>query len=269
MTDQSIEVNMLRLRLLYLRTEFSELQSRKNEMICHEENILNIRLIRLFGQKQHEIYCHKLEIAMLHRKIEYLNYYVSRNRIPDLSFIDREINTIFQKCLIKTESDAIKLASVRAYVKNNPFEYELLKRATELYKTILPRIHPRIYHESDANFVQFLVQTNSAYITMDISALEKIDSETSKIERHDNTEDIIEFRMFVNNVEALVEKLRLCVERMNFDFPFCYRSKLLDPIWIANEQNLLDNEIEKLEIERKRASDEMILYQLLKPDSFN
>ena len=65
MADQSFEENVLRMRLQYLRNEFSDLLCRKNEVICHEENLLNIRYLNLFGQKQYDVYCLKLDIAML------------------------------------------------------------------------------------------------------------------------------------------------------------------------------------------------------------
>ena len=48
MADQSFEENVLRIRLQYLRNEFSDLLCRKNEVICHEENLLNIRYLNLF-----------------------------------------------------------------------------------------------------------------------------------------------------------------------------------------------------------------------------
>lgn len=48
MADQSFEENVLRMRLQYLRNEFSDLLCRKNEMISHEENLLNIRYLNLF-----------------------------------------------------------------------------------------------------------------------------------------------------------------------------------------------------------------------------
>lgn len=47
MADQSFEENVLRMRLQYLRNEFSDLICRKNEMICHEENLLNTRYLNL------------------------------------------------------------------------------------------------------------------------------------------------------------------------------------------------------------------------------
>ena len=65
MADQSFEENVLRMRLQYLRNEFSDLLCRKNEMICHEENLLNMRYLNLFGQKQYDVFCLKLDIAML------------------------------------------------------------------------------------------------------------------------------------------------------------------------------------------------------------
>ena len=56
MADQSFEENVLRMRLQYLRNEFSDLLCRKNEMISYEENLLNKRYLNLFGQKQYDVY---------------------------------------------------------------------------------------------------------------------------------------------------------------------------------------------------------------------
>ncbi|MBN2765721.1 MAG: hypothetical protein JXR27_05050 [Paludibacteraceae bacterium] len=269
MTDHSFEENMLRMRLLYLRNEFSDLITRRNEMICHEDNYLQNLYLNIFGPQKYEIYCLKLDIAILKRRGEYLSHYITHNRIPELKVIEQELNKNFEQYIKQSEEEALKLAAAREYIENNKAEPELLKQATELYRTIIPHIHPKIYQESCARCVDLLAQTNSAYVTLDIQRLEKIATLTANIVKEDHFEDTKEFILFVDKIEVRVNKLRSRVESMNLDFPFCYRDKMCDEQWIASEIVKLDKEILNLGDEKRKVSDEVILCQLWKPDSLN
>ena len=269
MPNQSFEEKMLRMRLEYLREEFSELLSRKNEMICHEENYLENLYLMTFGQKNYDIYCLKLDIAILKRRIEYLNQYIHRNRIPDLKLIEQEIKRDFETYLIESEEKALKLSISTEYSQTNLLDVELLHRATALYRSIVPHIHPKIYQESCPQCVSFLEQTNSAYILLDIALLEEIASITMHIHKEDRFENVKQFHKFVETVESTVKKLKIVVEKMNLDFPFNYRKKLNDKMWIDLENNKLEAEIEMLAIEKNHLADEVILNQLWKPDNLN
>ena len=269
MADQSFEENVLRMRLQYLRNEFSELLCRKNEMICHEENLLNIRYLNLFGQKQYDVYCLKLDIAMLKRRKEYLDQFISNNRIPDLKVIDEELAKDFGKYQKKLEEESLKIAVAREHVANNPLEAEQIKRATELYRAIIPHIHPRIYKETCDRCVDFLAKTNSAYVMLELNVLEEIAGMTSQIEKEDHFADYKEFRSFVDTIEKIVANLKLKLDQMNLEFPFNVREDVDNQEWIESECARLDNEAQMLETEKRKLSDEVILCQLWKPDSLN
>ena len=114
MADQSFEENVLRMRLQYLRNEFSDLLCRKNEVICHEENLLNIRYLNLFGQKQYDVYCLKLDIAMLKTSQRVSRTVFSNNRIPDFNTIghmlciDSELASLDEETLkLETEKQLL------------------------------------------------------------------------------------------------------------------------------------------------------------------
>lgn len=269
MADQSFEENVLRMRLQYLRNEFSDLLCRKNEMICHEENLLNIRYLNLFGQKQYDVYCLKLDIAMLKRRKEYLDQFICNNRIPDLKIIDEEVTNDFGKYQKRLEEESLKIAAAREHVRNNPLEAEQIKRASELYRAIVPHIHPRIYQESCDRCVDFLAKTNDAYVVLKIKVLEKIAGITAQIEKEDHFTDDKELRKFVEKIENIVDDLRHRVDQMNLEFPFNVREGIENQVWVDCELASLDEETIRLETEKQQLSDEVVLCQLWKPDSLN
>ena len=72
--------------------------------------------------------------------------------------------------------------------------------------------------------------------------------------------------MLLATLEDHVAKLKDLISKVEKQFPFNYREKLADEVWIAGEQQQLDEDIKALTNEKKKYSDYIILLEEWKPE---
>lgn len=269
MTDLNNEFIYLQNRLKELRVIFTNLLCWKNEMVCHEETILQYRYIALFGKKQLKIEQLQLDIGMLKYRQKLLKLLKQHQKQINLRLIEKEVQDKF-----KSNFDRIKqLENIILLVKEENARSEAnkknIEKATKIYDEIIYQIHPRIYQSSCYLCSRYLEEANAAYIQLNISELQKIATEVSHIEKHDDISDFEKFKKFVEEVEQNVSKINEQVSTMVRKFPFTHRDVLYDKHWIAAEDAQLSQMINKYETDKIKISEAMILNQIKHINSLN
>jgi len=269
MIDLTQEQKTLHLQLELLQKEFSDLFSKKNEMLTFEENFLTAIFLNTIGRKRYQVYCLTIDIATIMQRIKLIQSYLNRNERPDLSAIDKEIKNRFSEYQKKIEEEAEKLAAANEYLKTGFLSEDETRKLKNAYRVIVKKLHPDINPNLTEYQKDLFVKAQAAYDLCDLNTLNEILLSLNMNTSSPTIVDPIDLKTYISTLEQNITKLKGQILVLENRFPFSYREKLADTKWIESEQQSLDIEITLLEKEKNRNAEYMLLLQLWKPESLN
>jgi hypothetical protein len=268
MLDLTPEYKMLQMRYDILKKEFTELFAQKNDMLSQEEQVLTALYLTAVGQKQHQKYCLTVEIKMIMQRISLFQAYFNRNELPDVAVIEQKMEKQFAEYQQKINNEAKRIALAKAFLKDGFLSEGDVKKLKEVYRLIVKKLHPDINPNVTELEKDLFVKAQAAYDLCDLTALNAI---LLSLEMNAGSEAVapIDLKAQVAVLEEHVSKLNGLIAKLEKQFPFTYRDKLADEVWIAAEQQQLDADMEALTLEKKKYSEYILLLEEWKPELLN
>ena len=258
----------LRARYEMLKREFSELFSLKNEMISHDLPYLTSLYLELIGRKLHEIYCLSLELSILKQRMTLLQAYVNRNEVPDIKAVDKKINVQFAEYQKRIEEEAKKLAAARDYLlKGSLLSEEETKELRTIYFMIVKRLHPDVNPNLNEKDNELFIKAQAAYEMLDLDSLRLILISLDL----DNPPPVEAYKLeeMVEKLTENVRELQSQIDKLNLEFPFILKEKLINEEWVKSELESAQKEIEAYKIEIEKYKKYVILLEEWKPEFRN
>lgn len=253
MHDLTADKRELQERYLSLKKEYAELFIKKHEMQTYEENALTALYISTIGEKQHEIFYLRTQIAALKLKIELIQSYINRNEKPELKNVDQEIRSRFADFQKKLEDDARQLAAAKEFLKTSHFSQEEFREVKDTYRIIVKRLHPDLNPNLSEYESDLFIKAQAAYHLCNLTILREIlltlDLKQDSIA---TLTDLSELCEISEKLEKNVIQLRKQIEEMEQSFPFIYRDELRNQEWVFNTQKKLDEDIIELNKEKEK-----------------
>lgn len=261
--DLTNEQKELRLQYERLKIEFSELFALKNEMLSHEAPLLTSLYLELIGRKLYEVYCLSVELSKLKQRMTLLQAYVNRNQIPEITVVDKKIETQFAEYQKKIEDEAQRLAAAKEYLKGSFLSAEETKELKGIYYTIVKRLHPDINPDLTEDQKELFVKAQAAYDLLDINTLRIILISLDIGKKEDSEEYNLaeKVKKLAENVSVLTNQ----IDALNREFPYVLREKLSDEAWIKAEQEDADKQLETYKTEIEKYKQYVILLEEWKP----
>lgn len=240
-------------RYLSLKKEFADLFTRKHEMLTYEENALTALYLSTIGEKQHELFFLRTQVAVLKYRIELIQAYISRNERPELKIVDQEIRARFADYQKKIEDDARQLAAAKEYLKGTSLSEEDIRELKDSYRIIVKRLHPDINPGLSEYESDLFVKAQAAYHLYNLTILREIllsldlsKDITGPLLQSPNLEEM------VDQLEKSVKQLRKQIEELEQTFPFIYRDELKNKEWVTSAQKRLEEDIANLSKEKDK-----------------
>lgn len=258
----------LRARYEMLKREFSELFSLKNEMISHDLPYLTSLYLELIGRKLYEVYCLSLELSILKQRMTLLQAYVNRNEVPDVKAVDKIINVQFAEYQKRIEEEAKKLAAARDYLlKGSLLSEEETKELRTIYFMIVKRLHPDVNPNLNEEDKELFIKAQAAYEMLDLDSLRLILISLDL----DNPPPVEAYKLeeMVEKLTENVRELQSQIDKLNLEFPFILKEKLINEEWVKSELESAQKEIEAYKIEIEKYKKYVILLEEWKPEFRN
>lgn len=258
----------LRARYEMLKREFSELFSLKNEMISHDLPYLTSLYLELIGRKLYEVYCLSLELSILKQRMTLLQAYVNRNEVPDIKAVDKKINVQFAEYQKRIEEEAKKLAAARDYLlKGSLLSEEETKELRTIYFMIVKRLHPDVNPNLNEEDKELFIKAQAAYEMLDLDSLRLILLSLDL----DNPPPVEAYKLeeMVEKLTENVRELQSQIDKLNLEFPFILKEKLINEEWVKSELESAQKEIEAYKIEIEKYKKYVILLEEWKPEFRN
>lgn len=258
----------LRARYEMLKREFSELFSLKNEMISHDLPYLTSLYLELIGRKLYEVYCLSLELSILKQRMTLLQAYVNRNEVPDIKAVDKKINVQFAEYQNRIEEEAKKLAAARDYLlKGSLLSEEETKELRTIYFMIVKRLHPDVNPNLNEEDKELFIKAQAAYEMLDLDSLRLILLSLDL----DNPPPVEAYKLeeMVEKLTENVRELQSQIDKLNLEFPFILKEKLINEEWVKSELESAQKEIEAYKIEIEKYKKYVILLEEWKPEFRN
>lgn len=258
----------LRARYEMLKREFSELFSLKNEMISHDLPYLTSLYLELIGRKLYEVYCLSLELSILKQRMTLLQAYVNRNEVPDVKAVDKKINVQFAEYQNRIEEEAKKLAAARDYLlKGSLLSEEETKELRTIYFMIVKRLHPDVNPNLNEEDKELFIKAQAAYEMLDLDSLRLILLSLDL----DNPPPVEAYKLeeMVEKLTENVRELQSQIDKLNLEFPFILKGKLINEEWVKSELESAQKEIEAYKIEIEKYKKYVILLEEWKPEFRN
>lgn len=258
----------LRARYEMLKREFSELFSLKNEMISHDLPYLTSLYLELIGRKLYEVYCLSLELSILKQRMTLLQAYVNRNEVPDVKAVDKKINVQFAEYQNRIEEEAKKLAAARDYLlKGSLLSEEETKELRTIYFMIVKRLHPDVNPNLNEEDKELFIKAQAAYEMLDLDSLRLILISLDL----DNPPPVEAYKLeeMVEKLTENVRELQSQIDKLNLEFPFILKEKLINEEWVKSELESAQKEIEAYKIEIEKYKKYVILLEEWKPEFRN
>lgn len=258
----------LRARYEMLKREFSELFSLKNEMISHDLPYLTSLYLELIGRKLYEVYCLSLELSILKQRMTLLQAYVNRNEVPVVKAVDKKINVQFAEYQNRIEEEAKKLAAARDYLlKGSLLSEEETKELRTIYFMIVKRLHPDVNPNLNEKDKELFIKAQAAYEMLDLDSLRLILLSLDL----DNPPPVEAYKLeeMVEKLTENVRELQSQIDKLNLEFPFILKGKLINEEWVKSELESAQKEIEAYKIEIEKYKKYVILLEEWKPEFRN
>lgn len=258
----------LRARYEMLKREFSELFSLKNEMISHDLPYLTSLYLELIGRKLYEVYCLSLELSILKQRMTLLQAYVNRNEVPVVKAVDKKINVQFAEYQKRIEEEAKKLAAARDYLlKGSLLSEEETKELRTIYFMIVKRLHTDVNPNLNEKDKELFIKAQAAYEMLDLDSLRLILISLDL----DNPPPVEAYKLeeMVEKLTENVRELQSQIDKLNLEFPFILKEKLINEEWVKSELESAQKEIEAYKIEIEKYKKYVILLEEWKPEFRN
>ena len=264
MIDLTSEQKFLHMQYDLLKKEFTELFALKNDMLTQEEQVLTALYLTTIGQKEHQKYCLTVEIKMMTQRISLFQAYFNRNEYPDIPAIEKKMDIQFAEFHQKIADEAKSIALAKAFLNEGFLSEGDVKKIKDVYRQIVKRLHPDINPNVTEAEKDLFVKAQAAYDLCDLITLNSILLSLDNLTSNPEVAPV-DLKEQVDLLETHVSKLKILIGNLEKQFPFTFREKLADEVWVQAERDQLDTEILALTAEKNKYTEYLKLLEEWKP----
>ncbi|MCC8070646.1 MAG: J domain-containing protein [Bacteroidales bacterium] len=232
-----------------MRQRFIQLYTRRDHLLSHERDNLYCRYVELIGRRVYSNFCLSVEVRALKMKVEMAQAAVNHNQRPRLSEIEATVRSRLEDYYEEMAQRAKAIRDVEEAERIASFTVTELRN---LYRTLVRRLHPDLHPDLSEEMIDLFMKGQAAYRSYDVEVLREIIKRLDM--EGDLTECVIADRSpeeTLRRLEQDVKKLEDEIEALKETFPFCLEMKLLDPVWVKEQQDEQEEERSRLEAQRK------------------
>lgn len=242
-----------------LQQVYSELITKRDDLLQHEIPRLEALYMDAIGQLQYEELCLQYDIALLKFERDLLQSYINRGEEPDIKVVAQKVDETAETFNQNIHQEEEKIKKAKKYIEEHKEENSKQKDAEKLelkqiYKRLVHRLHPDLHPEQTEWERELFLKVQEAYRNEDLERLRQLEAELNAGVPFTSVEsDTIEdWEERVNKLKEQIAAIEEEISRIEHEFPFTYRDKLNDQEWMAAQKEGIRVRIERLQEEKER-----------------
>jgi hypothetical protein len=242
-----------------LQQEYSELITKRDDLVQHEIPRLEALYMEAIGQLQYEELCLQYDIALLKYERDLLQSYINRGEEPDIKVVFQKVDEAAETFNQNIHQEEEKIKKAKEYIEEHKEENSKQQEAEKLelkqiYKRLVHRLHPDLHPEQTEWERELFLKVQEAYRNEDLERLRQLEAELNAGMPFTSVEsDTIEdWEERVRKLKEQIAAIEDEISRIEHEFPFTYRDKLNDQEWIAAQKEEIRVRIEMLQEEKER-----------------
>ena len=242
-----------------LQQEYSELITKRDDLVQHEIPRLEALYMEAIGQLQYEELCLQYDIALLKYERDLLQSYINRGEEPDVKVVAQKVDETAETFNQNIHQEEEKIKKAKKYIEEHKEENSKQKEAEkielkQIYKRLVHRLHPDLHPEQTEWERELFLKVQDAYRNEDLERLRQLETELNAGVPFTSVEsDTIEdWEERVKKLKEQIAAIEEEIAKIEHEFPFTYRDKLNDQEWIAAQKEEIRVRIERLQEEKER-----------------
>ena len=242
-----------------LQQLYSELITKRDDLLQHEIPRLEALYMDAIGQLQYEELCLQYDIALLKFERDLLQSYINRGEEPDIKVVAQKVDETAETFNQNIHQEEEKIKKAKKYIEEHKEENSKQKEAEkielkQIYKRLVHRLHPDLHPEQTEWERELFLKVQEAYRNEDLERLRQLEAELNAGVPFTSVEsDTVEdWEERVKKLKEQIAAIEDEITRIEHEFPFTYRDKLNDQEWIAAQKEEIRVRIERLQEEKER-----------------
>ena len=242
-----------------LQQVYSELITKRDDLVQHEIPRLEALYMEAIGQLQYEELCLQYDIALLKYERDLLQSYINRGEEPNIKVVFQKVDEAAETFNQNIHQEEEKIKKAKEYIEEHKEENSKQQEAEKLelkqiYKRLVHRLHPDLHPEQTEWERELFLKVQEAYRNEDLERLRQLEAELNAGVPFASVEsDTIEdWEERVRKLKEQIAAIEDEISRIEHEFPFTYRDKLNDQEWIAAQKEEIRVRIERLQEEKER-----------------
>ena len=242
-----------------LQKEYSDLVTKRDDMLMYEGPRLEALYMDCIGQLQYEILCLEYDIALLKLERDLMQSFVNRGEEPEIATVKLKVEEAAQTYHENLHREEEKIKQAKAFIKEQEEEENKQKDAEKvelkkLYKKLVHRLHPDLHPEQTEWERELFLKVQEAYRNEDLEKLRQLEAELDAGMPFTSVESdtVEEWEERIRILKEQIESVKREIEELSNTFPFTYRELINDQEWISAKQEELRVRIEMLQKEKER-----------------
>ena len=242
-----------------LQKEYSDLVTKRDDMLMYEGPRLEALYMDCIGQLQYEILCLEYDIALLKLERDLMQSFVNRGEEPEIATVKLKVEEAAQTYHENLHREEEKIKQAKEFIKEQQEEENKQKDAEKvelkkLYKKLVHRLHPDLHPEQTEWERELFLKVQEAYRNEDLERLRQLEAELDAGMPFTSVENdtIEEWEERIRILKEQIESVKREIEELSNTFPFTYRELINDQEWISAKQEELRVRIEMLQKEKER-----------------
>ena len=242
-----------------LQQLYSELITKRDDLLQHEIPRLEALYMDAIGQLQYEELCLQYDIALLKFERDLLQSYINRGEEPDVKVVAQKVDETAETFNQNIHQEEDKIKKAKEYIEEHKEENSKQKEAEkielkQIYKRLVHRLHPDLHPEQTEWERELFLKVQEAYRNEDLERLRQLEAELNAGVPFTSVEsDTVEdWEERVKKLKEQIAAIEDEITRIEHEFPFTYRDKLNDQEWIAAQKEEIRVRIERLQEEKER-----------------
>ena len=242
-----------------LQQVYSELITKRDDLIGHEIPRLEALYMDAIGQLLYEELCLEYDIALLKYERDMLQAYINRGEEPDIEVINLKVEQTAQTFNENIHREEEKIKQAKEYIEqhkeeNSKKQEEEKLELKQIYKRLVHRLHPDLHPEQTEWERELFLKVQEAYRNEDLERLRQLEAELNAGVPFSSMEsDTIEdWEERVQKLEEQIAAIEDEIYQIEHEFPFTYRDRLNDKEWIVAQKEEINVRIERLQQEKER-----------------
>ena len=192
----------------------------------------------------------ELELKAVKKKIQLCHQYINKDIVPDFEDIEKQVNSLLEKAI-----DEITIAQYKVLqgesLLSNLASPERSAQLRDLFRNIAKNLHPDVNPNQTATQAELWHIFKDAYKNGDLERLQALQLVYADA-LNDANNEIQEWTLETLELHKAtlaqgIKELENQKNKLNADFPFTIADLIRDDDWVAEQQSLIKQDVEKIQ----------------------